>query len=209
MAQYNKKALLNKLGVEEEEPQQIDPIAPKIESPVAAPMDAAPAGPAAPDYTKRGQFATFNMGADDKYNRPWDQLSERYKMQTVLSNFDPNAGITPEVIAALNAANINGATFSGSKDKLDARGLKNWEHYDGREGIGDIIQGFNDPNRTNKSWGAWAPEDGGAPGGGGMAAGGGLDPRLMGDPMAGIQEALGKLGSSENLQALLRQLGAV
>lgn len=120
--------------------------------------------PTLPDYTKRGKFGTFNMGADDKYNRPWDQLSERYKMQTVLSNFDPNAGITPEVIDALNKANINGATFSGSGDKLDARNLSAWENYDGHEGIGDIIQGFKDPNNKNKTWGAWLPE---SKGGGG------------------------------------------
>lgn len=118
-----------------------------------------------PNYTQRGQYGTFNA-TSDKYNRPWDQMSERYKMQTVLSNFDPNKGITPEVLAALNGANINGAKFAGHGDKLDASNLQAWEGYDGRQGIGDVIQGFNDPAMADKhTWGAWQPE-GGAPGGG-------------------------------------------
>lgn len=174
-------------------------------------------GPA--DYTKRGKFATFNAGADDKYNRPWDQLSERYKMQTILSNFDPNQGITPEVIAALNKANINGATFSGGKDKLDARGLQNWENYDGREGIGDIIKGLNDPNMAGKhEWGAWQPE-GDAPqraempaGGGGRPSFGGstINSSLQGNAQDDIQAALAQLqGRSPNIQELIKQLGGV
>jgi hypothetical protein len=155
----------------------------RVETPVAQPpsgsVPSAPAAlpPATPDYTKLGKYTTFNAGAADKYNKPWDQLSERYKMQTILSNFDPSGGITPDVINALNTAGggINGATFSGSKDKLDARGLQKWENYDGREGIGDIIQGFNDPNNKNKSWGAWQPE--------GPAQGGLLGPQM---PSMGI-----------------------
>lgn len=118
------------------------------------------------DYKQLGKYAD-QMGVfsgNDKLNVPWDQRSERYKMLTVQSNFDPNAGITPEMIAALNAADINGAKFSGDRDKLSATGLNNWENYDGREGVGDIIQGFNDPSRKGKlTWGAWAPEGGGAP----------------------------------------------
>jgi hypothetical protein len=150
--------------------------------PVAAPVATEPTAAAPVDYTKRGKFGTFNAGAADKYDKPWEQLSERYKMQTVLSNFDPNAGITPEVIAALNAANINGATFSGSGDKLDARGLQNWENYDGHEGIGDIIERFKDPNNKNKTWGAWAPESKG--GGGGAPAG---MPNGMSGPSGGAR----------------------
>lgn len=180
---------------------------------VEAPPVAAPAAPAAPDYTKRGQFATFNAGADDKYNRPWDQLSERYKMQTVLSNFDPNAGITPDVINALNSANINGARFSGSGDKLNATGLSAWENYDGREGIGDIIQGFKDPNNKHKAWGAWQPEGGSA--GGGVAPTtrmpmGGVSPLLAGNPLTNSQDALKNIGGfseSNMLQQLIQALG--
>ncbi len=164
--------------------------------------------PATPDYKTRGKYATFNAGADDKYNRPWDQLSERYKMQTVLSHFDPNQGITPEVIAALNAANINGAQFSGSKDKLDARNLSAWENYDGREGIGDIIEGFNDPNRAQKSWGAWGPEGPPAAAQGGTNMAGSLaNPLLQGDSMGSINAALGKLAQPTDLiQRLIAQL---
>jgi hypothetical protein len=188
---------------------------PDVGAPTASP---AVTTPEAPDYTKRGKFSTFNA-TSDKYDRPWDQKSERYKMQTVLSNFDPNQGITPDVIAALNAANINGATFSGSKDKLDARGLKSWENYDGQEGIGDIIEQFNNPAMAGKhTWGAWLPEGGDA--GGGQAMGGGapsmagIGPTPLGgqltsgDPLAQIQAALAQYSNSPNIQALLAQLGA-
>lgn len=192
-------------------PTQSPPLVDAAPGPSAPPIGAAPA---APDYTKRGTFGTFNANSD-KYSRPWDQMSERYKMQTVLSNFDPSKGVTPEVLDALNKANINGATFSGGRDKLSANNLKAWEGYDGREGVGDVIQGFNDPNNTNKSWGAWQPDEAGPAAGGGAPAQGGhsggplsqADPLLSGDPMAKIQAALAQLsGPRSNAQELLQQL---
>lgn len=201
------------------------PAVPIAEGPTQAPpfvdVPPGPAGSpvsAATDYTKRGKFATFNAGADDKYNRPWDQLSERYKMQTVLSNFDPNAGITPDVLAALNGANIKGAKFSGSGDKLDAQNLQQWENFDGRQGVGDMLKGFNDPAMAGKhEWGAWQPEDSGggqpqgAPSGGLPNFGGAqLDSALGGDPLAKIQELIAQLsagGNRPNFEALMAQLG--
>lgn len=232
MAQANKRALLNSFGIEEPDPAMVGasptntgvaggkggelesessaaPATVPIASPASAATDIA-ATPPATDYTKLGKYAN-QMGAwstdaanpSEKFARPWDDRSERYKMMTVLSNFDPTQGITPDVINALNAANINGAQFSGSGDKLDARGLQNWRNYDGREGIGDVIKGLKSGNGT---WQGWEPEGGG---GEPAAMGGGwIDAQLGGDPLAAIQQALSQYGNSANLQALLAQLGA-
>lgn len=221
MAQYNRKALLGELGIDDEASQQIDPVGPAMEVP--APAADPIASPAAPDYRKLGKYAG-QMGAwstdaanhGEKFARPWDDMSERYKMLTIQSNFDPTKGISQEMVDALNAANIKGAKFSrGSDDRLSATGLENWENYDGREGLGDIIQGF----KTGKGqWGAWAPEGGDAPAasgaqsfGGGIAPFGGvpLDDLVTGDPLRKIQQAIAQLSTSRpNAAALLSQLGA-
>lgn len=125
----------------------VDPAAPVVD----------PAAPPPVDYTKLGQFGSrlaAGRGVSEKIQRPWDKQSERYKMLTVLSHFDPNNGLTPEVIAALNAANIHGAKFSGSKDKLTVENAGNWKRF-GVGGTGDIIGGFNNPNKKVKEWAAW------------------------------------------------------
>ena len=226
----NRKALLGSLGQGEDADTAVEPFkaeglrpgedAPNTSpAPALDPVLASPTGPAdapkAEDYTKLGQFAnrmgnwsTDAANPSEKFAVPWDQRSDRYKTLTVQSHFDPNQGVTPEMIAALNAAHINGATYSGGKDKLGAHGLQNWENYDGREGLGDVIQGFNDPNNTNKQWNAWSPENAGPASGNGGSAMGGLPPELGGDPMAAIQAALAKYqGKSPNIEALLAQLG--
>lgn len=188
-----------------------------IDPPAAPVVD--PAAPAK-DYTKIGEYGG-RLGAwtgnTDKLGRDWDKKSERYKMLTVLSNFDPNAGLTPEVIAALNAANIHGAKFSGSKDKLNVENAGGWERF-GKGGIGDIIQGFNDPNNKTKQWGAWndpnlepaAPA--GSPVGpsqiGGLNTNGAID-SIMGNSTYNtlqqrLQEILGPQSTDPN--ALMQQL---
>jgi hypothetical protein len=140
-----------------------------------ATMPQSPLAKSLPDFSKLGAFSN-QMGAwstdaanpSEKFARPWDERSERYKMLSVLSHFDPTKGLnfkneqlgmTP--IEALNQASINGAQFSAAgDDKLDARNLSAWRNYDGTEGIGDIIKGF----KTGKgTWGGWGPESKGAP----------------------------------------------
>lgn len=210
---YYRDALLGQMKSPDgsmQSPPFADPMA---SAPVAAKapelMPSADAGPAAgpaaaPDYTKRGKFATFNAGADDKYNRPWDQLSERYKMQTILSNFDPSQGITPDVLKALNTTGggINGATFAGGADKLDAQNLQKWEGFDGRQGIGDIIKGFNDPAMAGKhTWGAWQPDEAGPAAG---PAGGVLG--MTGQPQIGAIDQLGDLAGGGILQKIQQAL---
>jgi hypothetical protein len=109
------------------------------------------------DYTQLGQYKD-RMGAwngNEKFNRGWDDKSERYKMLTVMSHFDPNQGISPELLDALNGANIHGAKFSGSRDKLNVENAGGWDRF-GSGGIGDVIQGFNDPNNKTKNWSPWS-----------------------------------------------------
>lgn len=64
------------------------------------------------------------------------------------------------------------------------------------------------PTWEQKGYGGGGAPSGGAPGGAHGGGGAGLPSQLQGDPMAMIQEALGKYGNSPNLQALLAQLGA-
>jgi hypothetical protein len=78
----------------------------------------------------------------------------------------------------------------------------------------DIIRADGQPVFQNTTGNAqWEGQYGGAGGGGGHDAGGGgismgsIDPRLGGDPLAAIQQALGAYQNSPNLQALLSQLG--
>lgn len=218
--QYRRKALMDAFGVEEEDPlQQPDPIGPTAEvppPPIAAPMEtAAPVAPAGPDYRKPGQY-TSTAYDPTKMQRPWDEMSEKYRIGTVLSNFDPSRGLTPEVIDALNKADIFGAKFSGAGDKLTVDNAGGHARF-GKGGTADVNIGF----KTGKgTWGAWTdPElEAQAAAQGGM--GGGMNSSLAGaqsnlngllrsDFQSAIQAALAKMtnGGAPNLQALLQQLG--
>lgn len=175
--------------------------------------------PVAEDYKALGKYAD-RLGAwsgnTDKLGRGWDDKSERYKMLTVMSHFDPNAGITPEMIAALNGADIHGAKFSGDRDKLTVDNAGGWARF-GKGGTGDVIERFNDPNNTNKQWGAWQVDDApatGAPQGGGLPMPnlGSIAPVLGGDmgTYNTLQDRLRQILGGDaalNQQALLAQMG--
>jgi hypothetical protein len=196
--------------------------------PTPSPTGEPPVSPIAPptDYRKLGKYAG-NMGAwsqdvskpSEKFGRNWDDMSERYQMMSVLSNFDPKAGITPEVVDALNKAGIKGgAKFSGSGDKLNVENLGGYDRF-GTGGIGDIVKGLKGQN-ADTAWNPWSGPDAGGgesqtmPQGGGMGMpqlGGGvpLDSLLTsGDPSEAIQRALASMvgGERSNAQALLQRL---
>jgi hypothetical protein len=61
--------------------------------------------PVGPNYKTTGQYLG-NRFKNEKSQRPWEDQSERYKIGTVLSNFDPKQGITADLIAALNGADL-------------------------------------------------------------------------------------------------------
>lgn len=147
-------------------------------TPGPAPDQPMPGAAAAPDYTTRGAFAD-RMGAwsgdSEKWQEPWDQKSERYQILSVLSHFDPRKGITPEVIDALNRANIRGAKFSGSGQNLSVDNAGGWERFGGG-GTSDIVKGLKSGNGEWLPWSDPALEgqsDGPAP----IAPPPGTDPR--------------------------------
>lgn len=172
--------------------------------PEAAPMAAPPAV---------GQNYDFLGGG---YNR--DKLNDqnkqnaKYSMGRTLAGFDSRQGITPDVLAALNA--LGYGTFSGQGDKLSLAGLtdkgRQAELVGDYQGA-DFIEGFKGGN------GKWSYQDPAEearlareapPGlGGGLPNMGGMHPLLGGDALANIQAALGQFsGPSSNIQALLAQL---
>jgi hypothetical protein len=195
------------------------PVAPGIASGEGAPNAGPPpvldqplpaAAPAAPDYTKVGQY-TSNAYDPQKFTQPWDQRSEKYQIGTVLSNFDPKQGLTPDVIAALNGANIHGAKFSGAGDKLNVDNAGGYDRF-GTGGTADVVQGLKGGNGT---WGAWHMDDPnaspqGPAQGGGMFAGSSISPLLQGNAQDNIQGAMQNisgLADSDKLQQLIAQLG--
>jgi hypothetical protein len=152
----------------------------------------------------------------DKLNDP-NKQSAKYIMGRTFAGFDPRQGITPEVLAALNGLGFG--SFSGAGDKLSLAGLTDKGRQHGLVGDyekGDFIEGLKS---GNGKWSYADPADearlaqqGGQGGGqgGGMGLGiaqGGLHSLLSGDPMAGIQAAIGQYaGQGDNLKALLAQL---
>ena len=185
------------------------PAAPPVLTPVGAPGPAPDAADKLPDppktdYTTLGSFAN-RLGAwtgnTEKLNRSWDDKSERYKMLTVQSHFDPNAGITPEMIEALNAANIHGAKFSGSRDKLTVDNAGGWDRF-GTGGTGDVIERF-DPENTNKQWSPWAVDE---PTGAGTQARGPAQQSAAGLQTSDAVNALTQDSTYNSLQAKLQQI---
>jgi hypothetical protein len=131
---------------------------------------AAQAAPAT-DYTKMGQYGAKMGGwAGDKFQKPWADQSEKYQIGTVLSNFDPKGGVTPEVVAALNAANIHGAQFSGEGDQLKVNNLTGYDRF-GSGGTADVVKGLKG-NNEDTAWQPWFVDDqaGGGMGGNQQAA---------------------------------------
>lgn len=120
---------------------------------VPGPSDLTTPVAAKPDYKKFGKYANYGAYDQEKAQRPWEDMSEKYKIGAVLSNFDPTKGLTPEVIEALNSANIFGAKFGmDGEDKLNVIDTGGHERF-GSGGIGDVIEGFK---TGNGKWGAWA-----------------------------------------------------
>ena len=236
MNQFNKKSLLGKFGIDQDDPGdqglglepspsmpapewpagvQASPYAtftpkppPSAGMPPASgvPSPDAAAVPAPIDYTKPGKYTSTAYDAK-KMMLPWEQMSEKYKIGTVLSNFDPSKGLTPDVIDALNNANIFGAKFSGAGDKLTVDNVAGYDRF-GKGGTSDVNIGFKTGNGT---WGAWTdpnlPGNQVPVGGGAATAAGGL---LSGNPLDVIRAEIAKLmggNAKPNLQALLAQFG--
>lgn len=103
--------------------------------------------PAAPDFSKVGQYAGQMGGFDSSKLQSKDDA--KYDIGRVLSNFDPTQGITPDVLKALNGlgyGNFSGSgdnlQFSGETDKGRQAGLES--NFSGGDEISDYTG--NDPN---------------------------------------------------------------
>jgi hypothetical protein len=145
----------------------------------------------------------------------------KYQIGRVISNFDPKAGVTPELLAELNKLGI-GTFEKVSGDKVRVTGNVD-PRFEGYTTI-DLVRGFNGPG-GGQAWqygadngaggaGGGAPAmAGGMGGGGGLAgaAGAGVSSLLSGDPLQRIQQAIGQINGQGqvNLDALLRQLQGV
>lgn len=171
-------------------------------APVGSDMPEAPTDMklAAPDYTKLGQYANKLQGYDlNKFNNPYDQWSEKYKIGAVQSHFDPLQGVTPELLQALNSLGI--ADFSGQGDQLSVGNSKGDPRF-GHGGAADVVKGLKGQN-NDTAWQPWFVDEGG--GGQGLAGrpslAGGVGPDLTDFN----QQSVAPLMDSSFLQKLMEQ----
>ena len=111
------------------------------------PEASAPSAPAA-TYAMRG----FDAG---KLARDPSEQSEKYKIGNVFKKYDPKGGVTPELLAELNALGIAG--FSGGGDKLTVENTKNDPRF-GRGGTSDVVYGLKGQN-ADTAWQPWYDEN--------------------------------------------------
>ena len=149
----------------------------------------------APDYTRLGQYAGKLQGYDmGKFNNPYDQWSEKYKIGAVQSHFDPRQGVTKEYLDALNSLGIAG--FSGEGDQLMVQNTKNDPRF-GRGGSADVVKGLKG-NNDDTAWQPWFVDEGGG-GGGAASPAGGVGPDLT----QYFQGGVGHLMDSNFLKQLM------
>ena len=138
--------------------EAVDPEAPQQPGPTGGGAEVPPpiVDPEVP--TGGAPKPTYNYGNtkgydEKKFNDP-NKKSAKYQIGRTLSQFDPKQGITPEVLAALNALGFG--TFSGQKDKLSLQGLTDAGKAAGLVGDyqdADFNIGFNTGN------GVWGYSD--------------------------------------------------
>jgi hypothetical protein len=125
----------------------------------AMPMPTAQTTPAAAG----GQtYATEGFDAN-KIARGHD--SPKYQARAVFERFDPKAGVTPELLDALNQLNIG--TFTGGKDKIHVGG--NVDPRFGDVTSFDVVRGYNGPG-GGQAW-QWGGLNGSAAAGNAASAG--------------------------------------
>jgi hypothetical protein len=133
------------------------PSRPNPNAPPAPP--APPPAPAGPDYRTLGTFGNrlrgYNMA---KFERPYDEWSEKYKLGAVQSWFDPSKGVSAEFLAALKTLDL--ADYSGSGDWLKVTNSRNGARYHAGGGddiIGNYAGGQGGDAAMWKPWSLSAP----------------------------------------------------
>jgi hypothetical protein len=183
------------------EPQGFAPGVPDPNGPVAPPV-------APPSFRSQMDGVDFT-----KFDNP-EHETPKYQIARVQEKYDPTKGVTPEMVAELNALGLG--KFRGEKD---------WLYVD--DGVGEFnnVKGSDiiKDEGVNGRWQGWGgnfgvPAEQIARDGGGqqprmsaMPMGGQLADQLGGDPMARIQQAIAQLTGSgnKNIDALLAQMQGV
>jgi hypothetical protein len=122
----------DKLGPERYNTTSYAPGSPEATAQLSKLTDTPPTAPASKTYAMEG----WDQG---KIDRGHD--SPKYQIRNVLQNFDPSQGITPDVLAALNALGIG--TFTGGKDKIHVGGQYDPRFEDSTSV--DVVRGFHGP----------------------------------------------------------------
>lgn len=125
------------------------------ETPAPGPeVPPAPTPAPGPNYQTLGSFANRLRGYDmSKFQRPYDQWSEKYKVGAVQSWFDPSQGVNQGFLDALRGLNL--ADYSGSGDSLTAMNGRNGARY-GAGGASDVIQNYaGGQGGANAMWAPW------------------------------------------------------
>lgn len=111
-------------------------------------LGTAATGSTAPTGTDYSQWGSYQTAGWDPSKIEAGHTSPKYQIGRTLSNFDPTQGITPELLAALNALGLG--TFSGSGQNLSITGADPEFGYDASSG--DIIRGFQGGSGTDAAW---------------------------------------------------------
>ncbi len=175
--------------------------APPIQAPAPTPMS--PEGPQAtpPPAAPAPDFSRLTGYDQGKFNDP-NKHDAKYDMGRTLAQFDPRAGLTPEVIDALNK--LGYGTFSGSGDKLSLSGLTDVGRQNNLTGDyqnADFNVGFKS---GNGKWGYQDPAaEAAAP-----AAAAGLSPELLAMLQGGgqTQGAVAGAPAPEDQQSMLQKI---
>jgi hypothetical protein len=195
----NQQALLGQLGA-----PPLAPEAPALPAaPMAPPSMAAPPAPAGGGLTQAlagglGQYAGKLEGFDKgKLDSGHD--SPKYQFGRTMSQFDPKGGITQAMLDALNGLGLGTVSGKVGGDKISVGG-----NVDPRfQGVTEF-----DIIRDLENGGGWQWDGGGGAPSAAPQQAGGLSPLLAGNPMQGIQAALGQYSEQgDNLKALLAALG--
>lgn len=185
--QPNQRALLRQLHAPGIAPGEPAPGLPTL--PEAAPMAAPPASPKSPFQSDNRSLSGYLQEAAASY-RP-----ELIKLQGDTARKSGAESFIRSLEPELRARGWQGGDIRNEKIQVDGRWKDLFRDVDGVAEAQYLD--VNDP----------APAPGGGMGGGMGLAANGLNSLLTGDPMAGIQAAIGQYaGQGDNIKALLAQL---
>lgn len=147
-------------------------VGPPTESPV----------PTSPNYNMLGPYAGTLRGYDlNKFQQPFENWDEKYRIGAVQSWFDPRKGVNDDFLGAIRSLGLAGGV-SGGGGNLTFSDPRNGPRVRmGTGGTGDVVFGYDGQN-ADTAWQPWFVEDGAT----------GSDPASSADPLAALLALLGK-----------------